>query len=178
MLPQLANRLGFLLRSFPEKAIDSGGPFARVFRHALDSHRFGRKRVGQQMLESFHLPPSAGLHRLHDTRLEPTHGAVERGPVKGIPLHLSVGDCTSSYDCCHLLCLPDRLAKFSREERPEGSQPAFAWGDVAGAQPLSVPLQDSLRLFPPPVPALRWARLTARFPLGAPDGLTTFRIHA
>jgi hypothetical protein len=30
-----------------------------------------------------------------------------------------------------LLCLLKRLTRFSRAPRPEGSQPAFAWGDIA-----------------------------------------------
>src|SRR5687767_973776 len=38
---------------------------------------------------------------------------------------------------CHLLFLLSRFAGFSREERPEGSLPAFAWSDVAkGSTPI------------------------------------------
>src|SRR5205809_7463543 len=54
------------------------------------------------------------------------------------------------------------------------------WGDVAAeAQPLSAPLQNGLRLLPPPLPAAPLARLAVCFPSGLPhwgdDGLTTFR---
>ena len=56
-----------------------------------------------------------------------------------------------------------------------GSLPAFAWGDVANAQPLSTPLQDGLGFFHPLMPARLWARLTARFPFWERYGLTTFR---
>src|SRR5260370_42478161 len=54
------------------------------------------------------------------------------------------------------------------------------WGDVAAeAQPLSAPLQDGLRMLPPPLPAAPSASLASRFPSSLPcrgdDGLTTFR---
>ena len=178
ILAQLADRCGFLLWAVPKKAIYSRRPFAWVFCHPFNGQGLGRKRVGEQVLKGSHLPPSARLHRLHDTRLEPTHVAVSFGPVNGMPLHGRVGDRTSCRNGCHLPCLLDRLVKFSRDERPEGSQPAFAWGDVAEAQPLSAPLQSGVRLLPPPLPALRWARLAACFPDWAQDGLTTFRMHA
>jgi hypothetical protein len=46
------------------------------------------------------------------------------------------------------------------------------------AQPLSVPLQDGLRLLPPPLPAAPSAGLAVRFPpLGEDFGLTMFRIN-
>jgi hypothetical protein len=56
---------------------------------------------------------------LPDTHGEPTpayHG--EAAPAGNCP-------------CRHLLCLLGRLALLSREARPEGSQPAFAPGNVA-----------------------------------------------
>jgi hypothetical protein len=58
-----------------------------------------------------------------------------------------------------------------------GSQPAFAWGDVACAQPLSTPLQGGVRLLPRPLPASPSARLTARFPFRERYGLTTFHTN-
>src|SRR5262245_15233886 len=103
------------------------------------------------------------------------HGA----PVEGMPIHCLVGDCTSrGCHCCHLPCLLDRFRNLSREERPEGSLLAFARSDVARAQLLSIPLQDGLRLLPPPVPAVPWARLTGCLPHGKNDGLTVFRFCA
>src|SRR5262245_14206455 len=52
-------------------------------------------------------------------------------------------------------CLLKRLTRCSRDERPEGSRPAFAGGDLARrAQPLSVRLRDGLRFLPPPLPAV------------------------
>ena len=72
-----------------------------------------------------------------------------------------------------LLCPPRRLADGSRPPTPEGSQPAFAWGDVAMAQPLSGPLQVGLRFLPRPLPAAPSVRLAARLPSREDYGLTT-----
>jgi hypothetical protein len=58
-------------------------------------------------------------------------------PVNGRPVHRREGNRTSSRCCRHLPCLLSRFAKLSRDERPEGSQPAFAWGNVAlGSTPI------------------------------------------
>ena len=48
-------------------------------------------------------------------------GADERNPPEAAP----------AASCCHLLCLPSQLVGRSRAETPEGSRPAFAWGDLA-----------------------------------------------
>jgi hypothetical protein len=174
MLTQLADRCSFLLWAVPEHAIDSRRPFTGVFRHPFDGQGFGRKRVGEQVLKGFHLPPSARLHCLHDTRLEPTHVAVDCGPVNGMPLHGHVGDRTSCRNGCHLPCLRNRFAKLSREERPEGSQPACAWGDVAKPQPLSALLPGGIRLLPPPLPAPPTASLAVGLPEWA--GIRAYRV--
>jgi hypothetical protein len=77
--------------------------------------------------------------------------------------------------------LPGRFAALSRPPTPQGSLPAFAWGDVAAAQPLSGPLPTGLRFLPDPLAAAPSAHLAARFPpsLGVrsreSNGLTTFR---
>ena len=42
--------------------------------------------------------------------------------------------------CRHLLCLPSQLFRRSRAETPEGSQPAFAWDDLAGGLNLGCPV--------------------------------------
>src|SRR5262249_19095336 len=68
-------------------------------------------------------------------------------------------------------CLLNQLVRCSRDERPDGSLPAFAWGDVAEAQPLSRPLQAGVRFFRPPVPAALSADLAACFPWGSATGL-------
>src|SRR5215813_6765081 len=77
------------------------------------------------------------LRRLHDTHLQPTDVSVNLPPVDGRPIHFRVGGCTNRIFRCHLLFLLSRFAGFSREERPEGSLPAFAWSDVAkGSAPI------------------------------------------
>ena len=53
-------------------------------------------------------------------------GADERNPPEAAP----------AASCCPLLCLPSQLVGRSRAETPEGSRPAFAWGDLArGSNP-------------------------------------------
>jgi hypothetical protein len=53
------------------------------------------------------------------------------------PIHFRVGGCTNRIFRCHLLFLLSRFARFSREERPEGSLLAFAWSDFArGSTPI------------------------------------------
>jgi hypothetical protein len=96
--------------------------------------------------------PSKGIAVDKQANDDVMHGDL--GPVDGMPFQRRVGDCTSRRNGCHLPCLLDRLTTFSREERPEGSLPAFAWSDVAAAQPLAVPLQNDIRLLPPPLPAV------------------------
>ena len=85
-------------------------------------------------------------------------------PVNGRPVHRREGNRTSSGYRCHLPCLLSRFTKLSRDERPEGSQHAFAWGNVASAQPLSDRLPTRLRLLPPPLPAAPTAALAVRLP--------------
>ena len=63
-------------------------------------------------------------------------------------------------------------------ERPDGSQPAFAWGPVPRrGEPLSHLLPMGIRLLRPPLPAALSARLAARFPWREHDGLTKFRLR-
>ncbi len=68
--------LCLLFWSIPHVFIYSRGVLALVFRHSSDGKGFATKRVGQQALQGFHLVPPAFLCCLDDTRLEPTHIAV------------------------------------------------------------------------------------------------------
>ena len=97
----------------------------------------------------------------------------------GADARFSVEGCTNSltHFCRHLLCLHCRFAKFSRDERPDGSLLAFAWSDVAVAQLLFTSLQSGIRFFHHPIPTNPSAFLTVSFPLRENDGLTTFRIR-
>ena len=64
------------------------------------------------------------------------------------------------------------MVRYSRDERPDGSLPAFAWGDVPlRGQPLSGRLQTDICVLRPPLPATLSAGLAARFPRGRATGL-------
>jgi hypothetical protein len=64
--------------------------------------------------------------------------------------------------CRHLLCLLYRFTKFSREERPDGSLPAFAWSPVA--TPIRL-ITRRLSLFPSSPPC---------HPISSPYGRLSF----
>lgn len=124
------------------------------------------------MLQGPYFTPSTFLCCLYDTRLEPIHIPVRCLPIYGVPVHLVVRGRTSN-SRCHLLSLPDRFIKLSRNERPGGSLPTFVWDDVADvlAQSLFVPLQDDFRFFHVPLPAVLLAGLATSFPRGKTTGL-------
>ena len=90
-------------------------------------------------------------------------------PVDLVPVHRRAGGRTGTPRrrgggwCRHLPCLLSRLAMLSREGRPGGSLPAFAWGAVAppGATPIRA--ATARRSLPPPSPT--------RTAIGAPRGL-------
>src|SRR5262249_31232176 len=118
------------------------------------------------MLESFDFPPPAFLRRLHDTYLEPTDVAVNLPPVDGRPIHFHIGGCANRIFRCHPLFPLSRFAGFSREERPEGSLPAFAWSDVAvGSTPIHS-ITERHSLFP---------SSSTRTAINSPCGLSSHR---
>src|SRR5271157_1903686 len=85
-------------------------------------------------------PGGAQVHHLHDTGLELTSGTRRRPHQQA--------------SCCHLPCLPSQLFRRSRAETPEGSQPAFAEGDLTrrlSPYPLDyrTAFASSLILYPP-----------------------------
>src|SRR5215475_3282946 len=130
------------------------------------------------MLESFDFPPPAFLRRLHDTYLEPTDVLVNLSPVDGLPVHRRVGGCANGKFRCHPLFPLSRFAGFSREERPEGSLPAFAWSDVTeGSTPIHS-ITERHSLFPSSS-----ARTAIDLPYGLSSqreryGFTVFRLSA
>ena len=106
------------------------------------------------------------LRRLHDTHLEPTNIAVNLPPINGRRTHFRVGGCTNRVFRYHLLFLLSRFAGFSREERPEGSLPAFAWSDVAvGSTPIHS-ITERHSLFP---------LSSTRTAINSPCGLSSHR---
>jgi hypothetical protein len=99
------------------------------------------------------------LCRLDDASLEPTHVLVGTLPVNGMPIHPLAGSCTSSRSCRYLLCLLSPFAERSRQERPDGSLPAFAWDDVAQG---SIPIQTiTVWRWLAPSSSTRWPITTA-----------------
>src|SRR5437870_6928437 len=78
-------------------------------------------------------------------------------------------------------CLPESVGQDSLVTKDQREVCRLSpWGDLAAeAQPLSAPLQNGIRLLPPPLPAAPKAPLAVRFPGLSPvqgdDGLTTFR---
>src|SRR6516165_323514 len=106
-------------------------------------------------------PGGAQAPHLHDTGLGPA-SVTRRRP------HQQRG-------CCHLLCLLSQLVRRSRAETPEGSRPAFAWGDLAGGlnpYPFDyrAAFASSLILYPPS----HRRPLAEGLPREEDDGLTTF----
>ena len=168
---------GLLFWVIPGHFIHSGSLFAVIFCHSPDSKRLAAKRVGEKTLKGFDLSPSSLLCRLHDTGLEPTHIGLGCLPIDVMPSLHNVGSCTSLFNR-HLLCLLYWFSKRSRDERPGGSLLAFAWDDVAGAQSLSPPLQESLRFLHLPLPARSSVFLTVHLPSRGGYGFTVFRLRS
>jgi hypothetical protein len=83
----------------PGHPIDAGSLRTRITDDSQDGQGAARKRVSEQINQSFDLMPFALTHGLHDTRLEPTNRALDLLPVDGMPVHRRVGSRTSR--CCH-----------------------------------------------------------------------------
>ena len=124
--------LCLLVWGLPKVFVYPSRLLALVLRHSSHRKSFAAERVGQQTLQRLDFVPSALLCCLDDTRLEPTHILVDGRPVNGSPVHLTVGSRTSKRVRCHLPCLLDLFAKFSRHERPNGSRLTFVRDDVVG----------------------------------------------
>ena len=95
----------------------------------------------------------------------------------GIQLHDSCNGSLGAHASRAFFCVPkfERPPRFSCEERPVGSGPAFTVGDGT----LSFPLQKGLCFFRHPLPACVSAGLAASFPrrnLRDAIGFTVFRI--
>ena len=106
-------------------------------------------------------PGGAQAHHLHDTGLELT-SVTRRRPHQ-------------QASCRHLLCLLSQLLRRSRAETPEGSQPAFAEGDLTRRlnpypSDYGAAFASSLLRYPQP----RWRTLRLAFPGREGYGLTTF----
>src|SRR5262249_31469548 len=91
--------------------------------------------VREQIDQGLDFIPSALRDSLHDTRLEPTDRTPDLRPVDGMPVGRTPGSRTSEHFCRRHICLSPLVGwpRFSRDGRPERSQPAFA---ARGCRPL------------------------------------------
>jgi hypothetical protein len=110
-------------------------------------------------------------YRLRDTHLEPTHVPGRGAPVDGLPVPGFVGRRTNGERRRHLPRVLSRLARLSRDRRPEGSLRAFAPDDLVRIRPITG--RRSL----PPSSSTRTAIVGPRDPptLRERYGLTLFR---
>ena len=158
-------------------------PLASIRRHSPHGKQLAAERAGQQTLQDTRLASPAFLCCLHDAGLETAHVAISVGPVDLVPLQSVVESCTRRGRrrlsaaprtlSRHLPCLLCRFAKLCRDERPRGSQLAFAQGNVGdGLNPYPphyrTAFASSVILYPQP------RRLASRlaFPCGRTTGLT------
>jgi hypothetical protein len=118
------------------------------------------------------------LGQLHDTPLKTTPVPLNPAGYAGSrqqSVRCSICVCSLFYEL--LFRCPRQL---SRDERPDGSLPAFAWDNVPfrrfsryrfQVQPLSNLLPAGFRFLRHPIPAAPSARLAAHFPRGRTTGL-------
>jgi hypothetical protein len=167
--PQGVSRLCLLLRGVPERAIHPRCAFAWLCGHSLHGECSAAQRMGQATVHGVYLAPSPGLTRLDDTPLEPTHVLMTWRPLDGRLVHHSAGSRPSSHSCRHRLGLLSQFAPCSRNERPDGRQPACAGGSVAVGSP-SLPAITARPLLLP--------SSSTRRPIGAPYGWLSRRGRA
>ena len=82
----------------------------------------------------------------------------------------------TSIDCRHLLCLLNRFVKFSRQERPDGSLPAFAWDNVAYRATPMIAITATPSLFPSSSACYSINSPYSSFPIWESNRFTTFRL--
>jgi hypothetical protein len=107
--------------------------------------------------ESFPSCSSSLSNALRRTRVSQPAEAESTFTIPAWYRHTEAGGRTSRANerLPSFACLLKRLARISRDERPEGSPPAFAWGDLARGLNPSPPdyraaFASSLILYPPP----------------------------
>ena len=170
----------FIFRCFPDYLVHTWSFLAIIFRHSSNGKNLAAVRVGQQTLQGFYFAPSAFLRCLHDTDLESANVALDGRPVNGIPFRRFAGDRTNSFGCRHLLCPLSRLIKFSRVQHHGEVCPLSrsVMLSIRRTQPISAPLQSSLRflsdLLPAP-PSILLAVDLSPFVFGERYGFILFR---
>ena len=164
--PHLVYGHSFAFRVFPEDFIDPRSVLAWVFCHSSYSKGLAAKRMGQQVLQGVHLVPLTGLRCLNDTRLQPTHRLVDRLPWDGMPVCREVGGSTSRKSA--VMCIAPLIGSSRSLVHPHRREVCPLARRVM-LQPVSVPLQDGFRFFPPPYPHHRWLALQLSYLQGRSD---------
>ena len=182
-LVQTADGSCFLRWAVPDITIDTWGPFAWFSVTRLTANALPLNEWVNRCCKAFTLPhlPACVAFTIRACSRRTIRWALP--PVDGVPVHWVVGDRTSRCcHCCHLLCLLSRFLKLSRDERPEGSRPAFAWGDVAVCSTPIRPITGRHSLAPSSftrrsigspygLPSTRGERRAYRVPLLCPSGV-------
>ncbi len=150
--PQRADGFVFGRRGVPYLSVHPGRSPAFIVRHPFHGQGFAGKRAGQQPLQGFHLVPATFLSCLDDTRLQPPDLTLARGPVNLFPSGRLAGGCTRGIIHVHLRFPPVKVLR-AISSRTTRWKSARLHGGVM-LQPLSAPLQNGLRFFQHPLPAI------------------------
>ena len=127
--------------------------------------KFRIKRVSQKPLERFRQPKFFFSNGLCDTHLQLLHLSSNLLPINGFSVEFLVGRRMDFIENPHLLFFLKKFYRLSRNEAPDGYLHPCGSGDVSQmieSQPVSTPLQDSIRFFRhlPPYPQQYALRLT------------------
>ena len=111
-------------------------------------------------MQGFHLVVPAILCRLHNTHLQPSYMALDIGPIDAVPRH--AGKCTRP--CCSVPLLSPRKEGSINSLMNRDHEEVCTLSRGVRFQPLSAPLQGSIRFLLVPVPAPPSADFAACFP--------------
>ena len=150
--PQRADGFVFGRRGVPYFPIHPGRSPAFIVRHPFHGQGFAGKRAGQQPLQGFHLAPAVFLSCLDDTRLQSSDPTFTLSPVNLFPSDRLAGGCTRSFIRVHLLFPPVKVLRVLSSRTTRWKSARLHGGVML--QPLSAPLQNGLRFFQHPLPAI------------------------
>ena len=152
----------------------TSGIFAFITCHTFHCQCLGIERVRQQPLQSFHFAVMTVFLSLYDTHLQLFNISTSLVPVDAVPISRSASRCTRFLVHLQFL-LFEKFCKFSRKDRPAGSQPAFAWDAVS--IPIRPHYKVGVRFFQRSLPAFLSAFLAVSFPnIRRERGLNTFHV--
>lgn len=149
----------------------TSGIFAFITCHTLHRQCLGIERVRQQPLQRFHLVVMTAFLSLYDTHLQLFNIGLRFFQSMDFQLcALSAGAHSFLFICDSS---SQKFCKFSRKDRPAGSQPAFAWDTVS--IPIRPHYKVGIRFFQRSFPAFLSAFLAVSFPnIGESAGLPRF----